>query len=140
MKPVFAALVVAAALAAASSPAAACGFFSCVDAALADDSYPPGQLRLDPRVEELVRARQGLGLSTAGFYNDPALALATRDYAPAGYGAPPPPVAPVDYAQPAPLGGPAVIVSPYGRPERNARFAHAHGRRGHSHEAEIYVR
>jgi hypothetical protein len=76
MKPTLAAALLALALFANISPAAACGFFC--DSALADDAYPPGQSALPPLLEEQVLARHGKGLSLAGFYNDPTLALERR--------------------------------------------------------------
>ncbi len=83
MKPTLAALL-AAVLAASATPAAACGFFSCLDYAVSDDSYPPGEPTLPPGVLVEVIARQGMGLSLAGFYNDPSVALALRRHAPRG--------------------------------------------------------
>lgn len=68
------AALLAAALLANAAPAAACGFFGCPVAG--DDSYPPGVAPLPPAVQMEVIARQGKGLSLAGFYNDPSLALA----------------------------------------------------------------
>jgi hypothetical protein len=116
-------IALAALLAASATPAAAGDYFSCVDRALSDDSYPAGETSLPPHVRALVEARQGKGLSLAGFYNDPSLALAERDYAPAGYDyAPPPP----DYGY-AP--GPHVIVSPYGHGRRYAHEGERHSRR-----------
>ena len=79
MRTTLAALVVAALLANAA-PAAACGFFDCM-AAVDDDAYPPGEIPLPPSVRMEVIARQDQGLSLAGFYNDPSLALAYRSYA-----------------------------------------------------------
>jgi hypothetical protein len=97
-------LIVLAALAAASAaPAAAGGFTDYGEFAVADDSYPVGAQTLPPTVRAVVDARQGKGLSLAGFYNDPALALSGH-YAPAGYG----------YGEPRRHYGPHVIVSPYG--------------------------
>ncbi len=93
-------IALAALLVASAAPAAACGIVACPGLALADDSYPVGETPLRPTVRALVEARLGKGLSPAGFYNDPSLALAVRDYAPVGY----------DYADQ----GPGVIVSPYG--------------------------
>ena len=132
-------IALAAVLAASATPAAAYDTFDYAGAALADDTYPPGEIALPPSVQRLVIARQGKGLSLAGFYNDPSLAFRPR-YVPASYGyappgpdlAPPPPpqVAP-DYveAPPAPAEygydvhhrGPRVIFSPYGH---GRRFAH----------------
>jgi hypothetical protein len=77
MKPTLAAASLALALFASASPAAACGFFC--DSPLADDAYPPLQLPLPPLLQEQVIARHGKGLSLAGFYNDPSLALERRD-------------------------------------------------------------
>jgi hypothetical protein len=76
-----AALLVAA-LAASATPAAACGFFQCFGEAVADDTYPPGETPLPPAVQREVIARRsaGVGLSLAGYYNDPSLAM--RAYAP----------------------------------------------------------
>jgi hypothetical protein len=76
------AVLLAAALAASATPAAACNFFRCFGAAVADDSFPPGETALPPGVQIEVIARQGKGLSLAGFYNDPSLALANGYYAP----------------------------------------------------------
>lgn len=73
------AALLAAAFAASATPAAACGFFDCVSWALADDSYPPGQTALPPDIQVQVIARGGKGLSLAGFYNDPAVALARAE-------------------------------------------------------------
>jgi len=75
--------VAIAALVAAASPAAACGVNFCLERAVSDDAYPPAQPQLPPSVQELVRIRQDGGLSLAGFYNDPSLAL--LEYAPQGY-------------------------------------------------------
>ena len=101
-------LIALAALAAASAaPAAACDT-ACIDLAVADDSYPAGEQALPPTVRALVEARQGGGLSLAGFYNDPALALAPR-YAPVEPG----------YSQ-----GPRAIAGAYGH---GRRFAHRDG-------------
>jgi hypothetical protein len=80
MRTTLAALL-AAALAASATPAAACGFFQCLNNAVADDTYPPGETPLPPSVQVEVIARHGLGLSLAGFYNDPSVALAWREYA-----------------------------------------------------------
>jgi hypothetical protein len=97
-------LIALAALAAASAaPAAACGLTDCAEFAVADDSYPLGEQAMRPTLRAVVEARHGQGLSLAGFYNDPALALAGR-YAPASYG----------YGEPRRHYGPQVIVSPYG--------------------------
>jgi len=74
MRTTLAALL-AAALLANAAPASACGYFGCL-AAVGDDSYPPGEIPLPPSVRMEVMARQGQGLSLAGFYNDPSLALA----------------------------------------------------------------
>jgi len=112
MRTTIAVMLAAAAIASVSTPAAACGFFRCFNEALADDTYPPGELALDPGVQESVRARQGFGLSAAGFYNDPAVALWRY--------AAPPPIEPAAYFEPAPFGGPAVIYNP--------GYAHAHAR------------
>ncbi len=135
-------IALAAVLAASATPAAAGDTYNYVAAALADDDYPPGETALPPDVQRLVIARQGKGLSLAGFYNDPSLAYRPR-YAPASYDyahaapepAPPPQVAP-DYveAPPAPAEygydvhrrGPRVIFSPYGHGRR-----YAHEREGH---------
>jgi predicted small secreted protein len=75
------AVLLAAALAASATPAAACNFFRCLGEAVADDSYPPGQTALPLSVQMEVIARQDRGLSLAGFYNDPSLALAQSYYA-----------------------------------------------------------
>lgn len=77
MRPTIAALF-AVALAAASTPAFACGDF-CLPGALASDAYPPAVEPLPPVVQLLVRARDDRGLSLAGFYNDPSLALAAYE-------------------------------------------------------------
>jgi hypothetical protein len=77
MKLTLAALL-ALAFAASATPASACLLLGCINDALADDSYPPGETALPPALQMLVRARDGRGLSQAGFYNDPALALAAR--------------------------------------------------------------
>ena len=68
-------------LRASATPAAACGYFDCFGAAVADDAYPAGRdAAADPGAGSWCgRARKGLSL--AGFYNDPALALRHR-YAP----------------------------------------------------------
>ena len=131
-------IALAAALAASATPAAAYDTFNYVSAALADDDYPPGEIALPPTVQRLVTARQGKGLSLAGFYNDPSVAYrphytpANYDYAPAEPVVAPPQVAP-DYveAPPAPAEygydhhhrGPRVIFSPYGH---GRRYAHEH--------------
>ena len=83
MRTTLAALL-AAALLASATPAAACGYYACFGAAVGDDSYPPGQTPLPPSVQMEVIARQGKGLSLAGFYNDPSLAMAQEYYAPPG--------------------------------------------------------
>ena len=127
MRLTVAALIAAAAVAAASSPAAACGFFSCVDQALADDSYPMGSRALDPDVQMAVHARAGFGLSSAGFYNDPSLAMARREVAAPRYDVPPPPFEPVAYGEPAPDAGPQVILNPWAPPHREARSRYASG-------------
>ena len=123
-------IALAAVLAASAAPAAACGVFVCAGFALADDSYHVGETPLPPSVRALVVARQGKGLSLAGFYNDPSLALAGYDYsqgavAPDYFEAPP---APFDYGyfEPHRRHGPHVIVSPYGH---GRRFAHRYGHR-----------
>ena len=136
------AALLAAAFAAGASPAAACGAYACWDEALASDAYPPRQNQLPPDVQEQVQARDGRGLSLAGFYNDPAVAMAHYENARPVYVEPAPryveaPPAP-DYveAPPAPEPwveggpyrrhhGPHVIVSPYGR--------HAYERHGRHH-------
>ena len=130
MRLTVAALIAVAAVATVSTPAAACGFFSCFNEALADDAYPPGVSPLDPAVQEAVRARVGFGLSAAGFYNDPTLAMAHRNYDRPVYGvhydAPPPAyeapapdtVVEVDYAEHQRRRDPHVIASPYSRPHR----------------------
>ncbi len=87
MKPRIVALF-AVALAAASTPAAACGDF-CLERAVSDDAYPPSVEGLSPTLHALVRARDDRGLSSAGFYNDPSLALAFAQYAPPAYDAGP---------------------------------------------------
>jgi hypothetical protein len=69
----------AALLLANAAPASACGYYGCY--AVGDDSYPPGEIPLPPAVQMEVIARQGKGLSLAGFYNDPSLALAYAYYA-----------------------------------------------------------
>jgi hypothetical protein len=68
------ALTAAAALGAAATNAAACEPFGCYDYAVGDDLYPPGDPTLPPPIEATVRARQGFGLSQAGFYNEPRIA------------------------------------------------------------------
>ena len=79
------AALLAAALAAIATPAAACGYHQCFGWGLADDSYPLGDaLQYPPSVQLEVFARHGQGLSLAGFYNDPALALALGRYRPRG--------------------------------------------------------
>ena len=83
MKISFAVMAAAALLAAAPTSASACEFFRCWSDAVSDDLYPPGEPTLDPGVRAAVQARRGLGLSLAGFYNDPFVALAQV--------APPPP-------------------------------------------------
>jgi len=99
--------LLAAAAAALATPAAA---INCLDTAVADDSYYPGETPLPIPVQEAVRARRDGGLSLAGFYNDPAQALAPR-YAPAAYG---------DYGYER-HNGPHVIVGSYGHRYRRAR-------------------
>ncbi len=79
------AVLLAVAFAAAATPAAACGLYSCAELALASDAYPPGETPLPPYIEELVKARQDKGMSLAGFYNDPTLALARREAPPVMY-------------------------------------------------------
>ena len=140
----------AVAVAAAASPAAACGVFSCVDAALSDDSYPGAGTPMPAEVQEMVAARHGRGLSLAGFYNDPSLALAERRPVPAAYDYAPPPApvyapppepayipppapamveapepadapAPVDYGYERRHHGPHVIMSPFGRRHEGGR-------------------
>jgi hypothetical protein len=69
------AALLAVAVAALATPAAACGSFLCLNEAVGDDLYPPGEEPLPPAVREAVLARDGMGLSAAGFYNDPSLAL-----------------------------------------------------------------
>ena len=136
-------IALAAALAASAAPAAAYDTFDYVGAALADDSYPAGEVALPPTVQRLVIARHGKGLSLAGFYNDPSLAYAPH-YAPAGYDYAPPepdvappqvapdyveaPPAPVEYGYDPHHRGPRVIFSPYGHERRFARE-----REGHHH-------
>lgn len=111
MKLVLAALA-AATLVAVATPAAACGFSECFNEALASDSYPPSETLLPPNVQEQVDARGGRGLSLAGFYNDPSVAL-RRHYEPsAGYA--PEPWVEGGYGRRRHR-GPHVIVSPYGR-------------------------
>ncbi len=78
MKLKLAAFIVAV-CAANATPASACFLLGCVEDAVADDTYPPGETALPPALQEEIRARAGKGLSTAGFYNDPSLALAVRD-------------------------------------------------------------
>jgi hypothetical protein len=104
------AALLAVAFAASATPAAACGYFSCNDGALESDSYPPGVPALPPGVQEQVTARQGKGLSLAGFYNDPAVALSRREERAADYG----------YYRHR-RHGPYGMVGPYGR----RREAHA---------------
>jgi hypothetical protein len=134
MKLTLAALL-AAALAASATPAAACGFFNCVNAALASDSYPPGETLLPPNVQAQVDARDGRGLSLAGFYNDPSVSWAPRDYAPPLYVETPAPAP--DYVEapgPEPMlegpfrhhRGPHIIMSPYGRRWARAAERHRH--------------
>ena len=77
MKPTLAAALLALALVAGVSPAAACDEY-CAHA-LESDAYPPAQPPLPPLLQEQVMARHGKGLSLAGFYNDPTLALERRD-------------------------------------------------------------
>ena len=129
-------IALAALLAASATPAAAGDTFNYVGAALADDTYPPGEAALSPAVQRLVIARHGKGLSLAGFYNDPSLAYAPH-YAPASYDyAPPEPVvappqvapdyveappAPAEYGYDVHRRGPRVIFSPYGHERRYAR-------------------
>ncbi len=79
MRTTLAVLLVA--FAASATPAAACDYFNCAGDATADDSYPPGQIPLPPSVRMEVIARDDNGLSLAGFYNDPSLALAQGYYA-----------------------------------------------------------
>jgi hypothetical protein len=146
MKPIVAILAVAA-VTAMSAPASACEFFRCFNEAVADDAYPPGTPRLDPAIEELVAARQGAGMSLAGFYNDPSLAMRRRveyhrpvyspHYETTHYDAPPPPapepIPAPGFIEPAPGDGPTVILSPWGRPEHEGRphyasyHSHHHG-------------
>ena len=77
MKPTLAAALLGLAFFASPAPAAACGFFC--DNSLADDAYPPAAIPLPIPLQEQVAARHGKGLSLAGFYNDPSVALARRD-------------------------------------------------------------
>jgi hypothetical protein len=67
------ALITAAALGAAANNAAACEPFGCYDYVVGDDLYPPGDPVLHPAIAAAVRARQGFGLSQAGFYNEPRM-------------------------------------------------------------------
>jgi hypothetical protein len=67
------ALLAAVGFAAAVNNAAACEPFGCYDYAVGDDLYPPGDPMLPPAIEATVRARQGFGLSQAGFYNEPRI-------------------------------------------------------------------
>ena len=69
------ALLAAAALSAAANNASACELFGCYDYAVGDDLYPPGEPVLHPAIADVVRARQGFGLSQAGFYNEPTVGL-----------------------------------------------------------------
>jgi len=73
MRFLLAALLASAALSAAANNASACEPFGCYDYVVGDDLYPPGDPVLHPAIEEAVRARQGFGLSQAGFYNEPRL-------------------------------------------------------------------
>lgn len=50
-------------------------------AAPGPDSYPPLEPMLHPSIEAQVAARDGRGLSLAGFYNDPTV-LMRRAHAP----------------------------------------------------------
>jgi L-alanine-DL-glutamate epimerase-like enolase superfamily enzyme len=78
MRHSLAALLAAAALCAAANNASACQAFGCYDYAVGDDLYPPGDPVLPPPIEAAVRARQGFGLSQAGFYNEPRLPAGIR--------------------------------------------------------------
>ncbi len=132
MRLTLAALLAVAYAAGVTPAAAACGPWLCPDEAVADDSYPPGHSALPPNIQAQVAARDDRGLSLAGFYNDPAVAIAQP--APPAYGAFGP--APVAVGAPAPgygygygygyagphRHGPYVVTSPYGR----RRVAHAH--------------
>jgi hypothetical protein len=136
MRLTVAVLVAAAAVATASTPAAACGIFSCWNDALADDAYPPGNPTLDPGVREAVRARAGKGLSAAGFYNDPTLALARRESprpAPGGFFDAPQPYQPAGFIAPAPDAGPDVVYTPSGWRRREAHPHSAADRRPGPH-------
>jgi len=73
MRLLLAALLAAAALSAAANNASACEPFGCYDYVVGDDLYPPGDPVLHPAIEDAVHARQGFGLSQAGFYNEPRL-------------------------------------------------------------------
>jgi hypothetical protein len=101
------ALLAAAAIASAANCASACEFYTC---AITDDAYPPGDPALDPGVYDAVHARLGFGLSQAGFYNDPAVALGIRRI-----DAPPP-----QAGWGEPTGG-AVVYGAWGHPHRHAR-------------------
>ena len=118
MKRTLAALLAAAA-AAFATPAAACGSFLCLNEAVADDLYPPGETPLPVAVREAVRIRMDKGLSLAGFYNDPALALARRESV--SYDAAPPPFIeePAPYYDAPRRKSPHVIVGRYGHPRRH---------------------
>ncbi len=68
------ALLAAVGFAAAANNASACEPFGCYDYVVGDDLYPPGDPALPPPIAAVVRARQGFGLSQAGFYNEPGMA------------------------------------------------------------------
>jgi hypothetical protein len=134
MRLIVAALAAAAAFGAATAPAAACGFFNCANLALADDAYPPGIPLLDPQVQQVVLARDGTGLSTAGYYNDPTLTLARREYASRSHDAPPPSYEPAGYGERSQEGGPEVVLSPY------AHHGYGHRHSSHRHRNYAYVK
>ena len=137
------AALIAVGLAAAATPAAACNLLRCAHAAMSDDTYPAGEPRLPAYVKEVVKARDGRGLSLAGFYNDPSVAMAHAAPPPQDYyvAAPEPAylVAPEPAYEPAPQPGfapapiedgyerhsqrPQVILSPFGRREDGRRYA-----------------
>ena len=71
--------VLFAVVASASSAASACEDPNYCRA-IGDDAYPPGRSVLSPYIRALIAAREGYGLSSAGFYNDPSVALEYSRY------------------------------------------------------------
>ena len=128
----------AAALAASASPAAACGFFDCPVYVLRDDAYPLGNKPLRQPLRSIVAARFGAGMALAGFYNDPALALAAPAYAPPDFGYAPPPEPAYVEAAPPPVYGAPVVGYGVHRPYYGAHPYARHGAAQYGQRPHVY--